>query len=55
MIQKFNLPKYLDDKDSDFDDFQSVASENVKHYESKYTAMMPNKYKSHHEKAVFKI
>lgn len=46
MLHKFNLPKYLDDKDSDFNDFESVASENVKNYEGKYKSMMRNEYKS---------
>ena len=31
---------YLDDSDSDFDDYESVASDRVKHYEDKYRALM---------------
>ena len=40
-----NLPKYLDDRDSDFNDFESVCSDQVKFYEPRYRAMMGNKMK----------
>ena len=54
MIHQFNLPKYLDDRDSDFNDFESVSSEQLKFYEPKYKAMMGNKFKNK-EKTKFSI
>ena len=54
MIQKFNMPKYLDDKDSDFNDFASVASNQVDNYEEKYRAMMRYEVKKK-DPVVFKI
>jgi hypothetical protein len=53
-LHKFNLPRYLDDQDSDFEDFKSVSSEQVKHYEAKYKAMMKNEFKKK-EPIYFKI
>ena len=46
MLHKMNLPKYLDDRDSDFNDFESVCSDQVKFYEPRYRAMMGTKIKN---------
>lgn len=40
------MPRYLEDKDSDFNDFESVASDQIKFYEPRYKAMMGNKAKN---------
>ena len=40
MVTMLELPKYLDDKESDFNDFDSVGSNEIKYYEDRYKAMM---------------
>ena len=34
------INRYLEDSDSDFDDFSSVASDQVQHYEEKYRGIL---------------
>ena len=34
------MNKYLNDSDSSFDEFESVKSDQIQHYESKYKSMM---------------
>ena len=40
MYDDLLMNTYLDDSDSDFDDYSSVASDRVRHYEDKYRALM---------------
>lgn len=40
MYNDLLMNTYLDDSDSEFDDYESVASDRVRHYEDKYRALM---------------
>jgi pyoverdine/dityrosine biosynthesis protein Dit1 len=54
-VDQLELEKCLDDNDSDFNDFDSVASDRVKFYEDSYRQMMKQVNVPKKEKVYFKI
>lgn len=55
MYDSLLMNTYLDDSDSDFDDYESVSSEQVKYYDEKYRALMKQTNIPAEKKKTFKL